>query len=147
MAVAVVCLALSIVIFNRTTFGRQVRALAADSEAARICGIKVGTVSRLAFVLSAVLAGVAGLMLGPVNGIDLTFGFDTMLVAFAAATIGGFGSLGRTAVAAVGIGLLQQTVGGYIFTSYAALLPFVVLLVAVVLRPRGVLASSQVSRV
>lgn len=147
MVVAAVSVGAAILVFQYTAFGRQVRALAADSVAARICGIRVGRVSRLAFVLSGVLAGVAGLMLAPLQGVDLTFGFNTMLVAFAAATIGGFGSLGGTALAAVGIGLLQQTVGGYVFTQYAALLPFVALLIAVIIRPRGVLTSSQLARV
>lgn len=147
MVVSVVCVGAAIMLFQWTTFGRQVRALAADGEAARICGIRVGRVSRLAFVMSGLLAGVAGLMLAPLNGVDLTFGFNTMLVAFAAATIGGFGSLGRTAIAALGIGFLQQTLGGYVFTDYAALLPFVALLIAVILRPQGVLSSSQLARV
>lgn len=147
MVVSLVFVVAAVVVFQRTTFGRQVRALAADGEAARSCGIRVNRISRLAFVLSGVLAGIAGLVLAPVQGISLSFGFDTMLVAFAAATIGGFGSLGYTALAALGIGFLQQFVGGYIFTDYAALLPFVALLIAVVIRPKGVLSSARLARV
>jgi branched-chain amino acid transport system permease protein len=147
MVVSAVCVIVAMLVFQRTDFGRQVRALAADGEAARICGIRVGRVSRLAFVLSGLLAGVAGLMLAPLNGVDLTFGFNTMLVAFAAVTLGGFTSLAQTAFASLGIGILQQLVGGYIFTQYAAVLPFAVMLIAVIARPKGVLGSSQLARV
>jgi branched-chain amino acid transport system permease protein len=147
MIVSLVLVLGAIAVFQWTRFGRQVRALAADGEAARVCGIRVKRVSRLAFVLSGGLAAAAGLLFAPQHGVTLTFGFDTMLVAFAAATIGGFGSLGRTAVAALGIGFLQQLVGGYLFPAYAELLPFAALLIAVVIRPKGVFSSSRLTRV
>lgn len=147
VVVAAVAIAAAMVLFARTDFGRQVRALSTDDETARLCGIRVKRVSRLAFVISAVLAGIAGLLYAPTNGVDLTFGFNIMLVAFAAAVIGGFGSLGGTTAAALGIGFLQQLVGGYIFTNFADVLPFVAMLIAVVLRPKGVLSATRLVRV
>ena len=147
VVVATLAIGAAVLLFARTDFGRQVRALSTDEETARLCGIRVKRVSRLAFVTSAVLAGIAGLLYGPTNGVNLTFGFDILLVAFAAAVIGGFGSLGGTTAAALGIGFLQQLVGGYVFTDFADVLPFVAMLIAVVLRPKGVLSATRLVRV
>lgn len=134
-------------LFERTDFGRQVRALAADREVALMCGIRVNRVARLAFVLSGALAAVAGLLLTPVSGVDLELGFSTMLVAFAAATIGGFDNLRGTAVAALAIGVLQQVIGYYFLPDFADILPFAVMLVAVVIRPAGVFSAVRTARV
>jgi branched-chain amino acid transport system permease protein len=147
IVVAAIAITGAVTMFAKTDFGRQVRALATDEETARLCGIRVKRVSRLAFITSAVLAGIVGLLLGPTNGVDLTFGFNIMLVAFAAAVIGGFGSLWGTTVAALAIGFLQQLLGGYIFTDYADTLPFVAMLIAVVARPKGVLSATRLVRV
>jgi branched-chain amino acid transport system permease protein len=70
-----------------------------------------------------------------------------MLTAFAAAIIGGFGSLGGTVWAALALGLVQQLVGGYIFTDYASILPFVVMFIAIVLRPKGIVSAGRKVRV
>ena len=147
VVVAAVAIGAAVLLFAKTDFGRQVRALSTDEETARLCGIRVKRVSRVAFIVSATLAGVAGLLYGPTNGVDLTFGFNITLVAFAAAVIGGFGSLWGTTIAALGIGFLQQLLGGYVFTDFADVLPFAAMLIAVVVRPRGVLSATRLVRV
>lgn len=147
IVVSALAMAAAVWLFERTDFGRQVRALAVDREMARLCGIRVNRVARLAFVLSGLLAGVAGLLLAPITGVDLELGFNTMLVAFAAATIGGFDNLRGTTIAAVAIGVLQQVVGYYFLPDYADILPFAVMLVAVVVRPAGVFSAVRTVRV
>ena len=137
----------SILVFERTQFGRQVRALAADREAAMLQGIRVRRVGMIAFIASAVFAGIGGLLITPLTSVTLTFGFNIMLSAFAAAILGGFGNLAGTAAAAVGLGLVQQLVGGYVLTEYSVVLPYVVILLAVVLRPQGLLGMTRQSRV
>lgn len=147
IVVAALAMGASVWVFERTDFGRQVRALAADREMARLCGIRVNRVARLSFVLSGALAGIAGLLLAPVTGVDLDLGFNTMIVAFAAATIGGFQNLGGTTIAALAIGILQQVVGYYFLPDYADVLPFAVMLIAVVIRPAGVFSAARTVRV
>jgi branched-chain amino acid transport system permease protein len=133
---AVVIVAL-LYVFQRTTFGRQVRALASDREMAELVGVRSRGISLFAFGISAVLAGIAGLLIAPLTAVDLTFGFSAMITAFTAAVIGGFGSLPGVVLGGLFIGLLQQLVGGYLVPNYSETLPFIALFVVIVVRPQG----------
>lgn len=145
--VALAALALCVWVFQGTQLGRQVRALAADAEAATLQGIRVKRVSMIAFASSAVFAGLGGILIAPSSTVNLTFGFSIMLTAFAAAIMGGFGSLVGTAVAAVVLGVVQQVGGGYFFPDYADQLPFVAMLIAIVARPKGLASANRKARV
>jgi branched-chain amino acid transport system permease protein len=124
-------------VFQRTPFGRQVRALAAEPEMARLTGVRTRVVAMGAFALSSMLAGLAGILVAPLGAVDLNFGFGLMVTAFAAAVLGGFGSLGGVVVGALVIGLIQQLVGGYLLPDYAATFPAIVLFVVIAVRPEG----------
>jgi len=136
IVVAIVITALMLV-FSRTSVGRQVRALAADPDTARLYGIRTRQISLLAFGTSAALAALAGVLVAPLSAANLTFGFDLMISAFAAAVLGGFGSFGGVVIAALGVGLIQQLLGGYVFTGYSETLPFIVMLAVIAVRPKG----------
>src|SRR6266702_1919620 len=79
---------------NRTRLGRQMRAVAADREAAEMLGINVNLVITATFFLGSALAGVAGIMGGLLfNQVTSTIGFIAGLKAFTAAVVGGIGSI------------------------------------------------------
>jgi branched-chain amino acid transport system permease protein len=124
-------------LFQRTSFGRQVRALAADPEAAELYGVRTRRVSVVCWGLSASLACLAGILIAPLTALDLTFGFALMITAFAACAFGGFSSLPGALVGALVIGFVQQVIGGYWWTSYASVLPFILLFVLIAVRPQG----------
>lgn len=138
-------------LFSRTSFGRQVRAIAADRETARLYGVKASRLSMLSFGISAFLAGLAGIMIGPLGSFDLTLGFSYMLLGFAAAVLGGFGSIGGTVLGAVMIGLTEELFGGQMLPllvdflggnpdealRYRSVLPYVLMLVVIAVRPQG----------
>lgn len=142
IAIAVIAVAATWWMFERTGFGRQLRALAADPMAAQLCGVRVRRVSMIAWGMSAALAGLAGILLAPLSALDLTSGFSVMLGAFAAAVVGGFGSLGGAVLGALLIGFLQQLVGGYVLVNYASVLPYAVLLLILAVRPQGLLGRT-----
>ncbi|HEY2303313.1 MAG TPA: branched-chain amino acid ABC transporter permease, partial [Acidimicrobiales bacterium] len=129
--------------FQRTAFGRQLRALAADPDTARLQGVRTRMVAIVAFGLSATLAALAGILVAPLSAVDLTFGFDLMISAFAAAVLGGFGSLGGVVAGSLVIGLVQQLLGGYVFTQYASTLPFILMLVVIAFRPEGLIVMKR----
>jgi branched-chain amino acid transport system permease protein len=147
---AVVVLAI-MALFARTSFGRQVRAIAADRETARLYGVKASRMSMLSFGISAALAGLAGLMIGPLGSFDLSLGFAYMLLGFAAAVLGGFGSIGGTVLGAIMIGLTEELFGGQMLPllveklggdpadalRYRSVLPYVLMLVVIAIRPQG----------
>jgi branched-chain amino acid transport system permease protein len=144
-ATAVIWLA-TMWMFHRTALGRQLRATAADRTTARLYGVRVNALSMMAFGMSAALAGVAAVLIAPLAPFDVTFGFPVMLSAFAAAILGGFGSLGGVVVGALLIGLVEQVVGGYVLTDYASALPFIAMLVVVAFRPNGLFTRSAGAR-
>lgn len=132
-----------LLVFARTPFGRQLRALATDPDTARLMGVRVTRIGMVAFALSAALAGLAGVLVAPLGAIDLNFGFGLMITAFAAAVLGGFGSLPGVVLGALVVGLVQQLVGNYLLPAYSAVLPAVVLLAVIVIRPQGLLAITR----
>jgi branched-chain amino acid transport system permease protein len=141
VVVSIVVIAAVLLVFQRTSLGRQVRAVASDPNTARLYGVRTRMLSIVAFGTSASLATLAGVLVAPLGTVNLTFGFSLMINAFAAAVIGGFGSLGGVVIGAFAIGIVEQVVGGYVFTSYAPALPFVVLFVVLTFRPEGLIVT------
>ena len=144
-------------LFSRTSFGRQVRAIAADRETARLYGVKASRLSMLSFGISAALAGLAGILIGPLGSFDLSLGFSYMLLGFAAAVLGGFGSIGGTVLGAIMIGLTEELFGGQMVpllvdqlggngteaARYRAVLPYVLMLVVIAVRPQGLFGRAS----
>lgn len=146
MGVTAVVVVLVILLFQYTQFGRQLRATAADRNTARLCGVPVNLLSMLAFGISAALAGLAGVLFAPLGAVDLNFGFQVMLLGFAAAVLGGFGSIGGVVAGGVAIGLVEQLLGGYILIDYKHIFPFVLMLAVIAVRPQGLFGRATARR-
>jgi len=146
IVVAAVVIAAFFVIFTRTGFGRMLRAMASDREMTQLVGIKVGALSMLVFGISAALAGLAGLLVGPLQAVTLNLGFNLMILAFAAAVLGGFGSFGGVVVSSLIVGFTQQVIGNYVLTSYSEVLPFILMIAVLIVRPQGLFRGSGGSR-
>jgi branched-chain amino acid transport system permease protein len=99
------------VIFERTLIGKALRATAVNRVGARLVGILPSTTGAMAFLLASVLAGISGILIGPVTTLYYDSGFLIGLKAFVGAIIGGLVSYPATAVGAILVGL---------FESYAA---------------------------
>ena len=144
IAIAGLSILVMVLVFGRTSFGRQLRALASDRMAAELHGVNTTKISIIAWGLSAALAALAGVLVAPLATLDLNFGFTLMLGAFAAAVIGGFGSLGGACLGGLLVGLLQYLVGGYVLQDIAAVLPFIAMLAILALRPQGLVGKAVV---
>ena len=133
---------------NRTTWGKQVRAVAADREAAEMLGINVNFTISMTFFLGSALAGVAGVMGGLLfNQVTNTIGFIIGLKAFTAAVVGGIGSLPGAMLGGLLIGLAESFTIGYISSTYSNLLVFALLIVVMLVRPSGLLGQAQLQKV
>lgn len=139
---AVLIGALMLVVF-KTPFGRSIRATATDPEMVTLSGVNLKAITVAVFALSVMLAGLAGILVAPLGAVDLNFGFAMLVTAFAAAVLGGFGSIGGAVLGALALGLIEQLVGGYIFTDYSGILPFVVLFIVIAIRPHGLVATDR----
>src|SRR5216683_2461227 len=133
---------------NRTRLGKQMRAVAADREAAEMLGINVNFTIAATFFLGSALAGVAGVMSGLLfNQVTATIGFIAGLKAFTAAVVGGIGSLPGAMLGGLLIGIAESMVTGYISSAYTNLIVFGILIVVMLLRPSGLLGQAQLQKV
>lgn len=126
-----------LLVFERTAFGRQVRALASDRLAAQLQGVEVGRMSMVTFGIAAALSGLAGILIAPTQALTPQIGFTPMILAFAAAIVGGFGRLIGVVVGAVVLELVLQAGGVYLSSSFAELFPFLLVLIIIAWRPQG----------
>ena len=133
---------------NRTRLGRQMRAVAADREAAEMLGINVNFVIAATFFLGSALAGIAGVMGGLLfNQVTSTIGFIAGLKAFTAAVVGGIGSIPGAMLGGLLIGVAESMVTGYISSTYTNLIVFGLLIVVMLIRPSGLLGRAQLQKV
>jgi branched-chain amino acid transport system permease protein len=122
--------------------GLAIRAIAQNDEAARLIGIKVERTYLLTFSVSALLAGVAGVMIGGLFNITPSMGNDPLLRAFLVVVFGGLGSLPGTIIAAYAIGLIEAASSYFIGIYWTPVVLFSVLIAILLLRPNGLLGRS-----
>jgi branched-chain amino acid transport system permease protein len=133
---------------NRTRLGKQMRAVAADREAAEMLGINVNFVITATFLLGSALAGIAGVMGGLLfNTVTSTIGFIVGLKAFTAAVVGGIGSLPGAMLGGLLIGVAESFTIGYLSSTYSNLLVFALLIIVMLVRPSGLLGRAQLQKV
>jgi branched-chain amino acid transport system permease protein len=133
---------------NRTKLGKQMRAVAAEREAAEMMGINVNFTITATFFLGSALAGVAGVMGGLLfNQVTSTIGFIVGLKAFTAAVVGGIGSLPGAMLGGLLIGLAESFTIGYLSSTYSNLLVFALLIIVMLVRPSGLLGRAQLQKV
>lgn len=130
-----------------TLLGRAMMATAADPDCARTMGINTRRMVSLAFVLSGLLAGLAGILVAPFTGIDPAFGLELMIKGFVAAVVGGMGSSAGALVGGIFVGLLELLVGGYISSGARNGVVFFALIVVLAVRPQGLLGRRVVTKV
>lgn len=134
-------------LYHRTLYGKQLKAVAFDPEAAGLMGISIPRAVMTAYVLSAVLAGVAGVLLAPLLNVAPTMGTLIGLKAFAVAIIGGLDSAAGIVVAGLLYGLIESFVAGYLSTGAREIVGFAVVIAMLALRPWGLLGARPARRV
>jgi branched-chain amino acid transport system permease protein len=130
---------------SSSKYGRLIRAVADDPEAAQLSGVDYRHVFGVAAAIAFGTVALAGVSYSMTTVIDPTTGTDTILLfAFAAVVIGGIGSLWGTLVGGIVLGVAQQ-IGAQINISYEVLAGYVIFLVVLVLRPQGLTARRSQS--
>ncbi|KIU31899.1 ABC transporter permease [Methylobacterium radiotolerans] len=134
-------------VFRRTDLGRVLLAVAQNADAARLMGIDVRRTVACAFALSAVLAGIAGLLIAPLFSVSAELGTLFGLKAFAVAILGGIGSATGVILAGLLYGLVEAGVTTTLGSTYTQLVVFSVIILALTLRPDGLLGRAAVNKV
>jgi len=122
---------------TRTVLGKAMRATAMNPDLARITGIDTAAVIRATWILGAMLAALAGIFAGMTGQVRTTLGFDLLLPMFAAAILGGVGSIPGAALGGLLVGLAESLLTPVLGAEYRAASAFAVIIAILFLRPAG----------
>lgn len=132
-------------LFQRyTRYGLMGRAATADLQAALVSAINVPRLTTMSFVVSGALGGALGFLIAPKTTVNFALGSTLVVFAFAALTIGGFGSYLGTWIGGMIVGIVQALSERYLGGSSALIVVFVLLLAVLLIRPTGIFGSRQV---
>lgn len=145
MGVAVAAMLGLSLFLERTRRGVAMQAVAMDYDAAKAVGINVGRSNAIAFAIGAGLAALAGALVGPELYVSPGMGGSIGIDGFAAAILGGFGSIPGAVVGAIAVGLLNSFSADY-FQGYADLATFALFAVIMMIRPTGLFGEKTVLR-
>jgi branched-chain amino acid transport system permease protein len=147
LVVTVVMVVLQYLFFERTLLGKKMQATSQDKEMASLLGIPVMLMIMITFMYSAMLGGLAGILVAPILFVTVSMGSSIALKAFAASIIGGFGDVtviggfGDVTGAIVGglaLGVIETFGAAYISVPYKDAFAFLVLFVFLLVRPQGI---------
>ena len=129
--------------FTFTRLGTSVRAIASNSELARLRGVKVGRVSATVWFIASGLAGMAGVCIGVIGQATIESGWTTLLLILAASILGGLGRIYGVMAAALMLGLAMDLSALVISTEYRSVVAFAALILVLILKPDGLFALDR----
>jgi len=134
-------------LLTRTKLGRAMRATATDESLARACGIPVRRVTDAAWLISGALCGIAGVVLDmSVTGWSVFTGQGLLITIVAAAVVGGIGQPYGAMLGALVLGVASEVIAGLTQPSYKDVVAFVILVVVLLVRPRGLLSEIAIKK-
>ena len=146
LAGAMVVMVAFALFFRLTRIGKTMQATADNPKAARLVGIRVEQVHMLAFGVGAAIAGAAAALMAPITLLYPDIGFSLFIKGFAAAVLGGLNSMAGALLDGFLIGVIESLAGGYIATSFLEVSAFIVIMVTLIFKPRGLLGLNAVRR-
>ena len=132
--------------FKATRYGKAMRAVACNPRAAMLMGIPVERIRLLAFLLSGALGAVGGVLITPITTVSFDSGVMIGLKGFSAAVLGGYGNVMGAVVGGLILGVLESLGAGFVSSSYKDAIAFLVLLLILFVRPRGILGKGEGER-
>jgi len=125
---------------NKTKLGKICRAAAVDRDMVGVLGINVSWVFAVAFVTGCYLAGLGGALVAPTSSITLGMDHAIIIEAFLIVTIGGLGNMWGALVGSLIFGV-THSLGVLFMPQFAIVFPYAVVVIVLLLRPRGLLKS------
>lgn len=141
LALAVVTVLHLFLVYSRT--GMAMRAMAESPALAQACGIEVDAVIRTTWIVSGALAALAGVFTGLTPQLHPEIGFNLLLALFAAAILGGAGSLPGAVVGGLLVGIAENVALLFVSPGYKNAMPFLLLLLVLLVRPQGIFAERR----
>jgi branched-chain amino acid transport system permease protein len=146
--VVTLCIGVALDLFyKRSWLGTAMRAVAEDREIPTLRGIEVVYISRMAFIIAAVVTGVAAFVIAPIVYASVTNSLLYGLKGFIALAIGGFGSIRGSIVGGFALGIAEQMFDLYGSSNFEILSDLILLLVVLSVRPAGLFGTTTVRNV
>jgi branched-chain amino acid transport system permease protein len=149
LAVMLAVLGVIYVMFNKTKIGLAIRAAALNPESSRLSGISVGRTLMIGWGIAAAVGALAGILVAPRLFLDVNFMGGVLIYSFAAATLGGFDSPGGAIVGGWIIGVAENLASNYIDfigSDLKILVPLIIILGVLLVRPSGLFGRAEVVR-
>jgi len=141
LVLAVTIMAAMFVFLFYTRFGKAMRAVADNPDLARLKGIDPARIAIVTVFLGAGLSGVGGVLIGLDTSIDPLTGYRVLLAVFAAAVLGGLGSIPGAVVGALALGIAEELALIVVPATYRTAVGFAAILIMLTFRPRGILGE------
>jgi branched-chain amino acid transport system permease protein len=133
--------------FKYSSQGIYMRSVADNQRAALSLGVHVKRVFALSWAIAALVAGMSGIVLGIINGINVHDLSAIGLKVFPVVILGGLDSIGGAIIGGLIIGLLETFTGGYISPGLRDVVPYIVLVVILLVKPYGLFGLKEIERV
>ena len=146
IAGTIILSAILFLFFRFSSLGIAMQASSQNQLAAYYMGIPVKRIFSLIWAISALVAAVAGTLMAPISLVNPQMGFIG-IKAFAAAVIGGFGSLPGALIGGLIIGCSEQMAGSYLPTGFQEISAYLIMFLVLTLRPQGLFAQIQQKKV
>jgi len=147
---ALVFLGIFAAFFKFSRVGIAMRAVASDQITAQSMGIPVKFVFAISWCIAAIVSGVGGILIGNINGINITLA-DFGLKVFPAVIFGGLDSILGAIIGGLTVGVLENMMGGYLDQFFGGgvkeVAPFVVLIIILMVKPYGLFGIEEIERV
>jgi len=128
---------------KKTRIGKAMRAVSDNKDVAEIVGISSEKIYSWSFIIGSGLAGIAGILIGLEHSLDPTMGTSLMIKGFAAAIIGGIGSVHGALLGAFLLGFAENFGVWYLPSGYKDAIAFILLFIFLLFRPRGILGKKR----
>ncbi len=139
LLVSVSLMVLLHLLLKKTKLGLAIRAVAANKDIAYLMGVNVPLMISLIFGVACALAAAGGVLIGPINYVQVEMGYLILIKAFAAAVIGGFGSLPGAVLGGLTVGVFETFGAAYISGSHKDIYAFLLLIIVLLVKPTGFL--------
>lgn len=133
--------------FKYSSQGIYMRSVADNQPAALSLGVHVRRVFALSWAIAALVAAMSGIVLGIINGINVHELSSIGLKVFPVVILGGLDSIGGAILGGIIIGLLETFTGGYVSSSLKEIIPYIVLVFILMVRPYGLFGLVEIERV
>jgi branched-chain amino acid transport system permease protein len=131
-------------VLQRTSAGRQIRAVVQDRDAAALVGLDVDRIYTITFAVGCGLAALSGGLLGSMFLVYPSMGLAAVLKAFVVVVIGGMGSLGGAVAGGILLGVTESLGGAWMPAGFKDIIGFVFIILVLALRPQGIFGVKQV---